>query len=544
MRAFHATHQVEVYKTFATPSVVGPTRWHDSVVMADSTADEGGFPYWPDLGDEYRNPVILADYSDPDVIRDGDDFWLTASSFNCTPGLPILHSRDLVNWTIVNHAVRNLPDPRGVYDRPQHGCGVWAPAIRKHAGLFWIFFPMPDEGIYVTTAADPRGTWSEPWLLLGGRGLIDPCPLWDDDGRAYLVHAYANSRAGIKHRLDVREMSPDGRAILSEPRTVWNDPQNHPTCEGPKFHKFAGRYYISAPAGGVASGWQLILRSDHVYGPYEGKVVLAQGNTPVNGPHQGAIVDTPSGDWWFLHFQELQPYGRICHLQPVKWKDGWPLMGTNQNAAGCGEPVLRWRKPVANMPRVVPQTSDDFSGETLGLQWQWHANHRPGWHSLSRRPGTLSLRAIHADRDFANVPNLLLQKTPARSFTAAADVRLVGDDPHAQAGLIVMGIEHAALAIGRDESGPRLVFIVNNQVITGIPLKVPDATLRVQMRDGGACTFGVRRGDGSWQTINQTPFRATEGKWIGAKVGLFARTTEAGSAETWAEIGGFEFAPA
>src|SRR5215210_5124207 len=145
--------------------------------MSSATAvPSSAGPWVPDQGDgTYRNPIIHADYSDRDVIRVGDDFYLTASSFNCTPGLPVLHSRDLVNWTIINHAVKNLPHPR--YREVQHGAGVWAPAIRYHDGKFWIFFPMPDEGIYVTTAQDPAGEWSEPWCVLEGKGFIDPCPL-------------------------------------------------------------------------------------------------------------------------------------------------------------------------------------------------------------------------------------------------------------------------------------------------------------------------------------------------------------------------------
>ncbi len=115
---------------------------------------DSAHPWVPDLGDgTYRNPILHADYSDPDAIPVGEDFYLTASSFNCTPGLPILHSRDLVNWTIINHAVRNVPHQR--YDEAQHGCGVWAPAIRHHAGKFWIVFPMPDEGTYWRTNVPP-----------------------------------------------------------------------------------------------------------------------------------------------------------------------------------------------------------------------------------------------------------------------------------------------------------------------------------------------------------------------------------------------------
>src|SRR6185437_15090852 len=233
-----------------------------------ATAVSGSFPWRPDCGDgTYRNPIIYADYSDPDVVRVGDDFYLTASSFNCTPGLPILHSKDLVNWTIINHALKNLPDAR--YEKFQAGEGVWAPALRFHAGKFWIFFATPDEGIYVITADRPAGQWSEPHLVQAGRGLIDPCPLWDDDGQAYLVHAYAGSRAGIKHLLRVRPMAADGSRLLSEGQIIFHEPEKHPTIEGPKFLKRDGWYYLLAPAGGVATGWQLALRSKHIYGPYE-----------------------------------------------------------------------------------------------------------------------------------------------------------------------------------------------------------------------------------------------------------------------------------
>jgi beta-xylosidase len=471
------------------------------------------YPWSPDQSDDtYLNPILCADYSDPDVVRDGDDFWLTASSFNCTPGLPILHSRDLVNWTIVNHAVRNLPDPRKMFDQPRHGEGVWAPAIRKHDRKFFIYFPMPDEGIYVVTADDPRGKWSEPRLVIEGKGLIDPCPLWDDDGKAYLVHAYARSRSGIKHVLRVRPMSPDGMSLLGEGQVVYNDPENQPTLEGPKFQKRDGWYYISAPAGGVPTGWQLILRSKNVYGPYEPKKVLEQGDSPINGPHQGAIIDSGDGkEWWFVHFQETQPYGRIVHLQPVEWRDGWPLMGEN------GQPVLRHAKPkVAGEVKVAtPQTSDDFDGESLGLQWQWHANHKDDWASLSARKGWLRLRAISSEADFSKTPNLLLQKLPAREFRAETELEV---PPKGQAGLIVMGKSHAALVV----EGGAVELLVDNKKTASLPVAAESVRLRVDMADGGACGFAVSTTPGQWQEVGQL-FQAVEGVWIGAKVGLFCR---------------------
>lgn len=481
-------------------------------------------PWTPDRGDgTYQNPILCADYSDPDVIRDGEDFWLTASSFNCTPGLPILHSRDLVNWTIVNHAIKNNPDPRRVFDLPQHGCGVWAPAIRKHAGLFWIFFPLPDEGIYVTTATDPRGTWSEPWCLLEGKGFIDPCPLWDEDGNAYLVHAYANSRCGIKHRLRVVPMSSHARTLLGEGKVVFDEPERHPTCEGPKFHKRNGYYYLSAPAGGVKTGWQLILRSRNPYGPYEEKVVLAQRDTPINGPHQGALIDTPSGEWWFVHFQDADVFGRIVHLQPVRWVDDWPLIGVEQNENGLGKPALTHRKPhLPQQPIAILQTGDDFSAPTLGLQWQWHANHRDDWHSLTKSPGSLWLSAVEASAEFLNVPNQLLQKFPATRFTVETEVELQATDAQVDAGLIVMGQTHAAIALSTREGRPVARFLVNDVETDRVPLASPRATLGVHVEPSGVARFHLREGAES-RPIG-SPFQCTPGKWIGAKVGVWCRS--------------------
>lgn len=241
-----------------------------------------------DRGDgTYRNPIINADYSDPDVVRVGADYYMTASSFNAVPGLPILHSRDLVNWSIIGHAIKRL-EPGELFDKPQHGGGVWAPSIRYYKGEFYIYYGDPDMGIFMTKATDPAGEWSKPLLVKAAKGWIDPCPLWDDDGNAYLVHAFAGSRAGTKSILVVNRMSVDGMSLLDDGVIVFDGHDADPTVEGPKFYKKDGYYYILAPAGGVATGWQLALRSRKIYGPYERKIVMAQGNSSVNGPHQGA----------------------------------------------------------------------------------------------------------------------------------------------------------------------------------------------------------------------------------------------------------------
>lgn len=280
----------------------------------------------PELGDgTYRNPIIFADYSDPDIIAVHDEFYMVSSSFNHMPGLPLLHSRDLVNWTIINHVVPSFDWPG--YDRVQHGKGIWAPSLRYHDGKFWVFFSTPDEGIFMCQAADPFGMWTAPHLVRAAKGWIDPCPFWDEDGQAYLVHAFAFSRSGRKHLLQLFRMAPDGTRLLDEGRIIIDGTARHPTLEGPKMYKRGGYYYIFAPAGGVENGWQSVFRARSIDGPYEDKIVLHQGKTDVNGPHQGGYVELESGESWFVHFQDKGAYGRIVHLQPMRWVDDWPVMG-------------------------------------------------------------------------------------------------------------------------------------------------------------------------------------------------------------------------
>ncbi|MFL5772331.1 MAG: glycoside hydrolase 43 family protein, partial [Flavisolibacter sp.] len=292
-----------------------------------------------DNGDgTYKNPVLNADYSDPDAIRVGDDYYMTSSSFEDIPGLPILHSKDLVNWKLIGHALkRQIPVEH--FSLPHHGEGVWAPALRFHNNEFYIYYPDPDFGIYLVKARNAAGPWTDPVLVAAGKGLIDPCPLWDDDGQAYLVHAFAGSRAGIKSIIVVKKMNKEGTKLSDEGVMVYDGHETDPTIEGPKFYKYKGWYYIFAPAGGVATGWQLVLRSKNIYGPYERKVVMDQGSSKINGPHQGAWVRTQTGEDWFLHFQDKDAYGRVVHLQPMKWINEWPVIGIDRDGDGKGEPV-------------------------------------------------------------------------------------------------------------------------------------------------------------------------------------------------------------
>ena len=498
------------------------------------------YPWIPDRGDgRYANPILHADYSDPDVIRHGSDYFMVASSFNCTPGLPILHSRDLVNWSLINHAIRNVPHPSYAKVRP--GCGVWAPSIRFHDGKFWIFFPMPDEGIYVTTAEDPAGDWCQPWCLQEARGWIDPCPFWDEDGNAYLFHAYANSRSGKKDILHIRPMSPDCRSLLGEGKEIIHTP-HHPYLEGPKLHKFNGWYYILAPGGGVPQGWQVAFRSRNIYGPYEEKIVLEKGSTPINGPHQGALVDLPSnnekvpgaeGSWWFLHFQDAGAFGRIVHMQPVRWVDGWPLMGVDYDGNGVGEPVAAWPKPgiESRVPiaSAIPETTDEFDSHAMGLQWQWQSNHRPDWTSLTGRPGWLRLQAQPiTEEDFVLTGGLLMQKFPARNFSVETLLEIGTGRMEITAGLAVVGGgESASLSVVRIGEDRECRVQINNSTIYSAPLPLQEGSIRlkVEVDERAYSVFSYAHGGGEFIRIEQQ-FPAKEGGWIGAKVGIYCQSQD------------------
>lgn len=503
-----------------------------------------------DLGDgTYRNPIIHADYSDPDVVRVGDDFYMTASSFNAVPGLPILHSKDLVNWRIINHAIREL-EPREVFSKPQHGGGVWAPSIRYHDGEFYIFYGDPDLGIYMTKTKDPAGEWSRPLLIKEAKGWIDPCPLWDDDGNAYLVHAFAGSRAGIKSILVVNRMSPDGTRLLDDGVLVFDGHDADPTVEGPKFYKRDGHYYILAPAGGVATGWQLALRSKSIYGPYEKRVVLAQGKTAVNGPHQGALIDTPTGEWWFVHFQDKGAYGRVVHLQPASWNGGFPVIGNDADGDGSGEPVMDYRKPDVGRtyPISTPQDSDEFNSPTLGPQWQWHGNPKAEWALPFPTRGVLRMNSVKLPGEYKNLwdlPNLLLQKFPAEEFIATAKVTLNSRFDGERFGLIVMGANYSLIGIERTGnylSVQRTTVIDADKGMAGdlgrAEVLSRDITapfyLRVTVSKGAISTFSYSSDGKDFRELSEK-FTAREGRWIGAKIGfVFTRPgtfNDAGTAD-------------
>lgn len=553
-------HKYHLHHSIKSIFWVANLCWMSTVILtAQTTNAENKRPYISDVwvadqGDgTYKNPILYADYSDPDLIRVEEDYYMTASSFNCTPGLPILHSRDLVNWTIIGHALQRQY-PTEHFALPRHGDGCWAPCLRYHDGTFYIYWGDPDFGIYMVQAKEPAGPWSIPVLVLEGKGLIDPSPLWDDDGNVWLVHGWAASRAGVNSLLTVNRLTADGAKALDEGKHVFDGHDANPTIEGPKFYKRNGYYYIFAPAGGVSTGWQLVLRSTNIYGPYEEKIVLEQGQSPVNGPHQGGWVETPDGEAWFIHFQDREAYGRILHLQPMKWNKGWPVIGVDKDGNGIGEPVLKHAKPKTKQPvaSCTPVESDEFDTDEPGLQWQWHANPSVRWSALMRGAGFLRLFAMPCENtpNLWMTPNLLLQKFPAPDFTATTKIKWNVDSTNwkdKRAGLLVMGNDYACLVISKDEQGYKLSQSVcknaksgqAEQLIAEQRISGNTAYLRVKIEGpDGRCQFSFST-DGLHFTPLGDAFAAQPDTWIGAKVGLFCGSAKPGRRGGYADIDWF-----
>ena len=530
----------------------------------------------PDNADgTYTNPIINADYSDPDVCvgPSGEDYYMTASSFQCVPGLPILHSRDLVNWEIVGYALDNLYDGDAEmlkhFSTPQHGNGVWAPSIRYHDGQYYIYWGDPDFGVYrvMTKHGDPAGEWESPVCVIKGQGYIDTTPLWDDDGRCYMVNGWANSRSKYASVLTVREMSADGSKPIGQPVIVFdgNGTENR-TCEGPKFYKRDGWYWIMCPAGGVPGGFQLAMRSRSPFGPYEHKIVLAQGKTNINGPHQGGWVHTKYGEDWFLHFQDKEAYGRVVHLNPVDWSTGWPIMGKK------GEPVVTYTKPKASSTVMVnPVESDEFNAQTIGCQWQWQANYDEKF-GVPTAFGTMRIYTYKLSDGWKNlweVPNMLLQKTPADEFTATTKLRFTSKADGQMGGIMMMGLDYSALVVRRMGKEFQLVQLVckdadkgKSQTETVLATLKPtaedkvdykpgiheDIYLRLTVRQPGVDKLKNKGGyegkpkvqfaysrDGKKFTDCGTVFQMRQGKWIGAKFGYVAVETNAKADRGWLE---------
>lgn len=526
----------------------------------------------------YRNPILIGDYSDPDVIRVGDRYYMTASSFANVPGLPILESLDLVHWRLIGHALPKL-SPRDHFATPRRGGGVWAPTLRYRAGLFHIYFPDPDHGIFLVTSRDPAGPWSTPVLVDATPGAIDPAPYWDGDGRAWLAFALAQSRAGRSNVILIKPMDRAGRRTTGPARTLIDANRLPPAqtsigpmpwlyTEGPKLYRRDGWIYLFVPSGSVRNGWQAVFRSRSLDGPWEHRVVLDQGATDINGPHQGALVEGRDGRSWFVHFQDRDSYGRVVHLQPVRWADGWPVIG-KPVADGRGAPVAFGPLPEPGVSGPVSLQSGDRFSDRLSLAWQWQANPGDDWARVAA--GRLHLRPVPGSDNLWEVGNLLSQKLPAREFVVTTRLALRAKSDGERAGLAMFGADYGWIGVAYRGGAMRIVQTTRSgadrgerATVTEGPAVKDPVTLRLIAQETRVertpvttpAWPGERRElhltvrfqyshDGRSFTDLGAPFVTRPGRWVGAQFGIFAQAPHGTPSATAvaSRIGDAEFGP-
>ncbi len=470
---------------------------------------------------KFKNPILQFDFSDPDAIRDGADYYLVASSFNHLPGLPILHSINLVDWEIINYALPYLDED---FNKVAHGNGVWAPSIRKHNGLFYIIYPDPDKGIFEVHASDIRGEFSKPHCIMPGKGFEDPCPIWIED-KCYMVFSFVKSRIGFNSLLAVVECDYDFTHTIGDYKIVYDGHNDNPTIEGPKFYYRNGYYYIMAPSGSVKGGWQTCLRSKNVYGPYESKIVLYQGDTLVNGPHQGALIDLDDSNqkYAFIHFQDMRAYGRICHLEPATFINDWPICGNVADPLLAGTPLKEADYLVEVKSDAKVQISDDFKGPKLSLMFQRPSN-IDNFYSVDNGL-ILKMNKTEYEKEINLIPYALLTKVPALEFNVSTLIEFTNMSSGDHVGFTVMGEKYSAVDFKKDND-TIIISLINGEfkkedtIIDKVYINESSAKINAQFRNKDIYDLIYSIHVNGVKVFDKV--KAYAGRWIGTKIGFYA----------------------
>ena len=458
-------------------------------------------PTWTaDNGDgTYTNPLFYEEFSDPDIIRVGDWFYMTGTTMHTMPGLPVMRSADLVNWELLTYAFNRLdlgPSFR-LEGGDVYGQGIWAPCLRYHDGRFYIFSNINKHNTQILEATDPAGPWTRREMK---HCLHDLSVLFDDDGKAYVVWGYRN--------MQLAELTEDLTDLVPGTQTEIFSADSE-MGEGAHIYKFDGRYFITA--AWFAGSMRLTgARTDSIFGPWEINPSLSEwedfglnegyrmkdGGLPFTATppydlippnarrdgrvslHQGGIVDTPDGAWWGWSMMDYNSLGRLTALSPVTWHEGWPYFGLPGN---LGRTPRTWVKPVqtTQAPHHWVERSDSFDGPNLAPIWQW--NHVPDdtkW-SLTERPGQLRLHTLPAD-DFFSARNTLTQRSVGPISTATVKLDGSALEEGDLAGLALLGLPYRTLSLRRTAEGWQVeMFDQQTQSAVSASISEPHIHLRV-----------------------------------------------------------------
>lgn len=409
----------------------------------------------------YTNPLIPADFPDPDVIRVGDAYYMVTTTMFVFPGVTVLKSHDLVNWEYCANAVPRFDfSPCYTLDGcNRYGHGQWATSIKYHNGTFYLLFITLNEGGFLCTASNPEGPWNVRKLP---RGFYDPGLFFDDDGRIYVAHGYS--------KISITEVDENLSPISRDSLVYTGDIRNG--LEGTHVYHINGYYYLYCTYGGL-DGIQVALRSKNIYGPYEQKVVIRDTTPGINfGIHQGALIQTQTGEWWTILFVDSGPFGRFPSLQPVTWTDEWPMVGVG------GKAVVTFRKPDVGKTYPINDlpASDEFNDKTLGMQWGWNHNPDSTLWSLSARHGYLRLTTGKVVSGLRDAVNTLTQRPfahydPSVPTTATLKMDVSGMKDGDLAGLAVFQDPYACIAVKQEGKKQYLVMVNNGETIASVPVK-------------------------------------------------------------------------
>jgi beta-xylosidase len=434
-----------------------------------------------DNGDgTYTNPVIASDFPDPDVIRVDSTYYMVNTTMFIFPGVTILKSYDLVNWQYCCNAVQRF-DFSPCYDLDgcnRYGHGQWATSLKYHDGKYYLLFITLNEGGFLCTASKPEGPWKIKHLP---KGFYDPGLFFDDDGRIYVAHGY--------NKIYVTELDTNFAPIGPDSLVFTGDIRHG--LEGTHVYRINGYYYLYSTYGGL-DGFQAALRSKNIFGPYEEKVVISDTTHGVNyGIHQGALVETQTGEWWTMLFVDNGAFGRFPSLQPVTWENGWPMVGVN------GKAVVTYKKPNVGReyPVITLPTSDEFDSSGLGMQWGWNHNSDPTKWSLTERSGYLRLNTVRVVDSLPKAVNTLTQRMFAYySDTLASVASTKMDFGHMRegdvAGLAIFQDPYAYIGIKKVNGQNYIVMVNNGKTIDSLAVEGETIYLRASAIHGsGAAQY-------------------------------------------------------
>ncbi|MGD0140967.1 MAG: glycoside hydrolase 43 family protein [Tepidisphaeraceae bacterium] len=481
---------------------------------------------WGDQGDgTYVNPIIPADFSDLDAIRVGDDFYAISSTLHMSPGMVVLHSKDLVNWRIIGHVVADVSQisPEMNWDHMnRYGRGVWAGAIRYHDGKFWVYFATPDEGIFMATSTGPAGPWEPLHQVWKTSGYDDTCPFWDDDGQGYLIttHFARDAANGLSYNIHLFKMSADGKNLVMDSDRIVHQSRG---SEANKLYKINGTYYHFFSEVKAEGRVVMMNRSKSLAGPWETRQLIHVNKSVDKEPNQGGLIQLAGGDWWFITHQGAGDWeGRAMVLLPVTWINGWPIIG-KVGEDGIGNMIWRAKKPIAGGPALAMQTDDQFDGSILSPQWEWNHQPRADKWSLTERPGFVRLHAFKPLRpdDLMHAGNTLTQRsmrTGADQVTIKLDLSGMSDGQ--EAGLCHFARTSCTLGVMQNGDTRTLRFRSNGQAISGPVIQAKDLWLRSNWDFAGDSRFSFST-DGTIFTPFGTPYRLTWGNYRGDRIGVY-----------------------